>query len=165
LTDIEIQVWRGDLFNDKGKKGPPSQGNKLRTYRLVKTDYNLEKYLSEVKNFEHRKALTKLRINNHDLEIEKGRYSRKYKAPEERKCPHCPHSVEDERHFLLYCALYSTLREKLLKDMEKINKECFSLLDDDELFLLLMNPPQILAATIAKYIYDCFAKRSQAITY
>jgi len=79
--------------------------------------------------------------------------------------PHCPHSVEDERHFLLHCALYSTLREKRLKGMEKINKDCFSLREDDELFLLLMNSQKILAAAIAKYVYDCFAKRSQAITY
>jgi len=43
---------------------------------------------------------------------------------------------------------------KLLKD---INKDYFSLLDDDELFLLLMNPPKIIAAAIAKYVYHCFA--------
>ncbi|XP_031553992.1 techylectin-5B-like [Actinia tenebrosa] len=61
----------------------------------------------------HKKSLNKLRISNHDLEIERGRYS-SYKKVEERKCFHCTDIIEDERHFLIKCPLYSKLREEFL---------------------------------------------------
>ena len=72
LQDIEKQNWHGELFNDE--RGIHGQRNKLRTFRLFKVNYSLEGYLTKVKQFHHRRALTKLRISNHDLEIEKGRY-------------------------------------------------------------------------------------------
>jgi hypothetical protein len=48
-------------------------GNKLRTYRLFKNNISLEPYLS-MKNDEERILLSKLRISNHNLEIERGRH-------------------------------------------------------------------------------------------
>jgi hypothetical protein len=48
-------------------------GNKLRTYRLFKNNISLEPYLS-MKNDEQRILLSKLRISNHNLEIERGRH-------------------------------------------------------------------------------------------
>ena len=49
--------------------------NKLRTYSLFKTDVGLEKFLIEVKNIKARQALTKFRLSNHTLNIERGRYT------------------------------------------------------------------------------------------
>ena len=43
---------------------------------------------------------TKLRLSNHKLAIETGRYSRPFKKPAERICPICNIEMEDEYHFL-----------------------------------------------------------------
>ena len=72
-----------------------------------------ENYLNTITNLNHRIALTKLRISSHKLMIEKGRYSRPYIPPEERLCPSCQSKTEDEKHVLLYCVLYDTLRKSL----------------------------------------------------
>jgi hypothetical protein len=52
-----------------------------------------------MKNDEQRILLSKLRINNHNLEIERGRH--RGLQPKERICKFCSKEVEDEIHFLL----------------------------------------------------------------
>ena len=50
--------------------------------------------------------MTKLRLSNHRLAIETGRYVRPYKKPTERICPLCKKEAEDEKHFLVSCLGY-----------------------------------------------------------
>ena len=64
------RLWFLSLHDDKINK---DFGNKLRTYRLFKNNISLEPYLS-MKNDEQRILLSKLRISNHNLEIERGRH-------------------------------------------------------------------------------------------
>ena len=91
-----------------------TQKNKLRTYRKFKRNYKREEYLSAVKNIKHRISMTKFRISDHCLEIEKGRYTRPYTKPEDRVCIKlCNNAVEDEAHFLFICPRYSNEREEL----------------------------------------------------
>ena len=89
LKDIELQRWLSEINNDTRKDA--NQSNKMRTYRLFKTidNYKCEDYLHQVTNTRHRIALTKLRLSNHKLAIETGRYSRPFKKPAERICPIC----------------------------------------------------------------------------
>ena len=68
----------------------------MRTYQLFKTINN------QVTNMRHRIALTKLRLSNHKLAIETGRYSRPFKKPAERICPICKIEMEDEYHFHVF---------------------------------------------------------------
>ena len=74
LKDIELQRWLSEINNDTRKDA--IQSNKMRTYRLFKTmdNYKCEDYLHQVTNTQHRIALTKLRIGNHKLAMETGRY-------------------------------------------------------------------------------------------
>ena len=111
LQDIEIQTWLSNIHNDSRKDS--QQKNKLRTYRTFKTEYEYEDYLHQITNINHRIALTKLRISNHQLEIEVGRYIRPYKKPEDRICQLCKTEVEDEFHFLLKCQQYQEKRKEL----------------------------------------------------
>ena len=69
--------------------------NKLRTYALIKTEIGCEKYLDEIKNVTTRQALTKFRLSNSLLNIEKLRHAKPKKPREERLCPFCPTVVED----------------------------------------------------------------------
>ena len=56
--------------------------------------------LHQVTNTRQRITLTKLRLSNHKLAIETGRYSRPFKKPEERICPICKTEMDDECDFL-----------------------------------------------------------------
>ena len=71
FRDQYIQNWNSQLSRTSSRKG--RAGNKLRTYRLFKTTFELEPYLYLTKIIKHRVALTRLRISCHTLEIERGR--------------------------------------------------------------------------------------------
>ena len=120
--DAHIKAFKRfqDIYHqttlDKIKGGD----SKLRTYALFKTSPGFEKYLDQISCIKKRTALTKLRISNHKLMIEKGRHS-KPKIPKElRFCPFCPNKVEDEKHFLLECPTYKHIRSDLYNEAKNI---------------------------------------------
>ena len=157
LKDIEMQIWSSEINNDT--RTDKNHKNKLRTYRQFKTDFKREEYLLHTPIVKHRIAMTKLRISNHCLEIERGRYARPYKKVEQRLCPSCPNKVEDEIHFTLQCKTYEQNRNILLESMEKITNLDLSGISEKSLFHKIMNPPPKLCKTAAKFIYDCFKLR------
>ena len=72
---------------------------KLEFYRSFKTDHTSSSYLDLTRGTAGRRALVKLRISNHKLMIEIGRYNQPTK--DNRHCPFCGCNVmEDEVHFL-----------------------------------------------------------------
>ena len=89
--------------------------HKLRTYALFKGEVGREKYLSEIGNVGVRTQLTKFRISDHNLMIEKGRHKQIHK--DLRFCPFCRDRVEDEIHFLVGCPIYNNLRRPLLDSL------------------------------------------------
>ena len=87
-------------------------GSKLRTYAKIKLELGFESYLSSIQNVEKRISLSKIRLSNHDLMIEKGRHLKL--EVNQRNCPFCPvNLLEDEFHFLLTCNTFSSLRNYL----------------------------------------------------
>ena len=62
--------------------------------------------------------MRKLRLSNHKLAIETGRYSRPFKKPAERICSICKIEMEDEYHFLNICPAYQENRCSLLDYLE-----------------------------------------------
>ena len=84
--------------------------DKLRTFNTFKNNYKMENYVC-VKLDKHLIFnLAKIRISNHQLEIETGRY--KKDAIDQRFCKVCNENgcVEDEFHFLMKCKAYQTER-------------------------------------------------------
>ena len=75
--------------------------------------------IHQVTNTRHRIALTKLRLSNHKLVIETGRYSKPFKKPAERTCPVCKIEIEDEYHFLNICPAYQEKQCSLLDYLVK----------------------------------------------
>jgi hypothetical protein len=71
--------------------------------KVKRTLLKVGSYLS-ISNFEYRKLITKLRISEHNLLIEKGRHS--IIPIEQRLCSHCK-CIDDEKHFLLHCTINS----------------------------------------------------------
>ena len=80
-----------DMFHQESFCEITSQSSKLRTYGKLKTEPGRETYLDGVKNISERTALTKLRLSNHDLLIEKGRHQGLSKH--DRLCPFCENSI------------------------------------------------------------------------
>ena len=101
-----------DMFYQESFEKINSDRSKLRTYAIFKKEKGYEKYLSDTKNVKIRKNVTKFRLSNHKLMIEVGRHQGT--DINERFCPFCSHSVEDEVHFLFYCPTYETQRIKYL---------------------------------------------------
>ena len=122
---------------------------KMRTYRLLKKSWALEDYLLTITDIKDRIALTKLRLSNHNLSIEKGRHQDLHLY--DRTCPFCPEHIENELHFLIKCPTYESLRRRLLDDVEVL---CIGFVypeDENFLFWLLLSNP-IISDSTAKYV-------------
>ncbi|CAB4028384.1 Hypothetical predicted protein [Paramuricea clavata] len=101
------RFWRQKLENS----------SKLTFYTSIKEVYELETYLTTITNSNQRKRLTQLRLSNHKLMIELGRYENIPR--EDQICKVCQAGeIETEHHFLTSCEAYSSLRENFLNDLE-----------------------------------------------
>ena len=80
-------------------------------------DSKISSYLDLTRNSTNRKDLEKLRISNHKLMIETGRYD---KTPHnDRFCPVCNSGIiEDIFRFLLHCPKYTILRERFYNQIQ-----------------------------------------------
>ena len=116
LTNDYIESW-GEQLNKCGSDG--KEGNKLRTYRIFKTKFELEDYLIKIEDFNLRKMLSKFRLSDHNLAIELGRRTKPKVPANNRLCKKCDSNVvEDEMHFILECDFYIQERKKLFDDCD-----------------------------------------------
>ena len=93
--------------------------------------------------------MTKLRLSNHELMIEKGRH---LNLPiNERKCPFCP-LVEDEAHFLMQCHIYTPMRDNLLDTVEEKLKDKLMIRTDTKIMLKYLLGNTEIAPLVAKYV-------------
>ena len=74
-----------DIFHQEAFTDICRSNSRFRTYGILKREAGFEKYHCEVKSVKERKTLTKFRISNHPLMIEKGRHQDINK--ENRYCP------------------------------------------------------------------------------
>ncbi len=145
-----------EIFHRNAFQTINNQESKLRTYALFKTKVGCEKYLDEIKNVAIRQSLTKFRLSNHILNIEKGRHTTPKTPKEVRFCPFCPNKVEDEIHFLLNCPIYRIPRSELMITM--INeKPSFHQENEKNQFIELMDPGN--AQRVSKIINNLFEIR------
>ena len=120
-----VQLWQTKLENSK----------KLEFYKTFKSDYNCEQYLNIINNPIQRRDYTKLRISNHNLMIEYGRYGNAKTPRENRRCPVCNlNHVETERHLIFTCSCYE-LRERFYDDIKYITKIEFPPKDQETQFI------------------------------
>ena len=88
--NTHLNAWQrlNDIFHQLAFTEINKENSKLRTYGLIKTNLGFENYLNADINVQDRIALTKLRLSNHELMIEKGRHIKIDKS--KRVCPFCP---------------------------------------------------------------------------
>ena len=123
--------------------------SKLKTLSTLKDNFACEDYLLSVPNIANRTALTKFRLSNHNLMIEKGRYENMLLC--DRSCPFCPDQVESEFHFLIKCPVYTELRRKLLDDVRTVVLGFYYPQDEHFLFWFLLKNP-LIANTTGNFI-------------
>ena len=144
----ELFFQRGrDIFHQEAFSEIRKQESKLRTYAKLKTEIGLENYFHQITNIENRVLFSKIRLSNHKLKIEEGRFNKVPK--EQRYCPFCPNYVEDEIHFLMQCPVYYTHRAQLMLEAqgERGNQQ----IEQESLFIFLMTNKEVVHLT-AKFI-------------
>ena len=137
-SDIHEQVYqrKKDIFHQKTFVDIKKDDSKLRAYGKIKIEPGFEKYLDDIKCVKVRTAITKLRLSNHALMIEKGRHLNIDKNL--RFCPFCPGIIEDEQHFITRCPQYRHLRTELLKDAKVFIPSIFNRSDDRWLTIIYL---------------------------
>ena len=127
----------------------------LRTYKLIKSAYQMEPYLFLVQDVRYRNSITKLRASSHALQIERGRYTRPKTPVENRLCPVCK-TVEDEEHFLLNCKINSNLRVDFTDKMGTREPMFNNLSDKEKFVFLLTNDDPYILSWLGKFLYQSF---------
>ena len=138
-----------DQFHQNAFSSIKAPDSKLRTYGLIKTEIGFESYLRETNIIDDRISMTKFRLSNHNLMIERGRYIGL--KPEERSCPFCHGYKEDEIHFLIYCPTYKAIKQGFDWGYEQANIFLNSLSREEKFSYIFKNTTtKVLANFINK---------------
>ncbi len=105
---------------------------------------------------DYRVALAKLRVGNHDLEIEKGRHHNKSRM--DRICKFCYLAVEDEYHVLFGCNLYNELRDRYIDDEYKTPRNLYTFCN------LLSTTNDACIVKLSQFVYHVFKMRKDRVT-
>ena len=85
---------------------------------FFKDSYTPSIYLDVTRKDPNRKMLVKLRLSDHKLNIETGRYDKISRC--DRICPVCRLDIEDEIHFLFDCAKHSSIKDDFFNKIANI---------------------------------------------
>ena len=153
-----------DSFHQEAFSTIQNPASKLRTYGLLKKERGTEKYLYELKNPNNRRSLTKFRLSNHVLNIEKGRHVKLKKGDKDhtphQRCPFCPNKIESEIHFLISCPAYN-LRRNVLFASAKTEHPPFEYYTETEKFQYLMSEEK--SRLTSKFVVDLFDARKKLL--
>ena len=153
FTKKYSEFWKNELHYSE----------KLDFFKFYKHDFKEESYLSIIKKFKHRQALTKFRISNHILLIETGRYQRPKIPRHERICRFCSSGeIENESHFILKCKLFEELRPDLTNNII-VSERYFLMKNDEEKLNILLNSKHVIPTS--KYIYKSFEILKEKLSY
>ena len=148
-----------DIFHQNSFAQINEPNSKLRTYKHLKSQIGFEEYINLIPNEKERISLTKFRLSNHQLMIEKGRYMNIDR--EQRFCPLCTDSIEDEIHFLIECEAYKEKREKLFTDIQKDNSN-FLLKNNLEKTKFLLSNKSVVRIT-SRFVNECTQLRNEIL--
>ena len=143
LYDIYQQDWNASL----------QESSRALFYRTI-SSFNFQNYLNVLNVEKYRKAMSRLRMSSHRLEIETGRWRKPISTPiEQRKCKFC-NVLEDEFHFIIECTLYADLRRQYINRNYWVHPNYIK-------FVELINTANVVdIKKLASYIYYAFEKRT-----
>ena len=145
-------------FYNKDLEFTLANNNILEQYNKFKNKNGMNTYLENIKDSGFRRCLTKLRLSNHILEVEKGRHSKPSAPRMERFCKLCNmNAVEDEIiHFLLNCPGYTGTRDRFVKAISMMNPHFKGLEYNNKFLFLTKSESCIIQNLMAEYICDIF---------
>ena len=124
---------------------------KLEFYRSFKNEHTISNHLDLTRGTAERKALVKLRISNHKLMIEQGKYNQI--SGENRHCPLCgSNQIEDEVHFLFHCSKYSIIRNNFYHKVQSLTPNITQLHVNDLSNELMNSSNYYINLQLVKYI-------------
>ena len=138
----------------------------LRTYILIKEQFETESYISLIDDFKLRRAIAQIRLSSHHLQVELGRHC-KPKIPSDKRFCKCCNSkmIDDEMHFMLNCTLCQEERITLFSNLLVIEPGIFQSSNPEEVFISLFNScNQKSLFYIATFIRKCMKKRKLFIS-
>ena len=159
-SHVKILQRLKDIFHQNSFPQINKENGKLRTYRHLKTDVGFEEYFDFISNESDRVMLTRFRLSNHQLMIEKGRHLNIVK--EERFCPLCPYAVEDETHFLITCKAFQKEREELFMKANTVNNDFLQKCSLEKVKFLLSN--KIIMKATSLFINKCTRLREELVS-
>ncbi|KAI2642407.1 hypothetical protein H4Q32_030857 [Labeo rohita] len=149
------------LIGKNTQRQKVTQVKKLTYFYSIKSDYKLAPYLSSIKNYGHRKLLTKYRLSEHILSVETGRHKQSWRARELRLCSHCTESlIEDELHFLTECSKYKHIRDAYFKQIALVSPE-FQQTSNTEKLSYILGEKEKCIHLATQYVYSCHQMREK----
>lgn len=160
FTENTSNYYNKLLYDDLNRIESKDQKslNKLRTYRLFKYECKYENYLDVIINPAQRRIVTKFRLSDHSLEIEKGRHQNILER--DRICKLCTLDIENEEHFLLKCNFYSTQRKLLFDKIGHLIPNFVNLSTTDKFIYIVKSNVKIIILALSQYIHNCFKVRN-----
>ena len=131
---------------------------KALSYVTIKRIVTYEKYLDQIDNLKHKSTLSRFRLSNHNLLIEKGKHIRPRLQRNERKCFKCIHEIKDG------CSLYMEERMVLFDCCRKDCKHFDSLTDKQKFIFVITNKTSYVTKALAKFIFQSQKTRQISIT-
>ena len=133
--------------------------SKLALFRKVKMEDSMSTYVMD-RNIPFRSRLAKLRLSDHKLEIEIGRFNNILLS--RRNCRLCQKGIEDVPHFLLVCERTKEERILFYSEIGKIVPHFEKFTSEDKIKQIL-NPSVSTRMVIAMFISECFKSREKIL--
>ena len=139
MMNTFTEQWHIRVNSHNSRSG--NGGNKLRTYKLFKTTFQMEQYCKTIMPTSQRSAFAKFRCGVAPLRLETGRYEGL--TVNERVCPFCRTQVETEIHVITQCKTYENIRDSLFKKACVIYPDFNILTDEEKMVFLFSNQSMI----------------------
>ena len=162
----DISKICNDAYDRLWKQYITDDNSKAISFCKFKIIIHLAPYLFQSITHKQKIAISRFRLSNHSLMIEKGRHVKPKKIDrKERYCYFCKNEVEDEQHFLLSCPLYITLRKKL-ENSCRILCNLYDCLNTEQKFIFIMsNENTLILKDLGKFILESMNLREKIIEY
>jgi hypothetical protein len=158
LHDFFVNIWKEEINRKNSARGVG--GNKLRTYRLLKTDFGTAHYVTDPHLTKaQRSALARFRCGVAPIRLETGRFEGL--PVEMRLCPLCGLETETETHVIIKCNIYDDLRTHLFDAASGVFTDFNNLSDVDKVVFILTNPK--LTKFAAKTCFAILKKRREQL--
>lgn len=139
LLDMFMQEWSSTIRNKE----------RYIMYSIIKDDFGKAAYIQDVSIYCFRVAMSQIRFGVLPINNNMNRYG---ENPRSSMCHFCQNQIEDEKHFMFACPLYTDLRNIFLENYES-----------HQLYRMIEGKHIGLSRSVAKYIFHAIKRRQQFI--